>query len=192
MRWRIVSLIITIKGGGAMVIDVNELVEVVNKMVWKECSKRGIKVDEDVVHDVFLRIWSLIKRNNGEVWETWTGYVWRAVNSVLNNLLRERYERSNVVYLEDMVSEEEEEVDRLLVDKRVESFSVKMLRLLEKYKGVGEDFLRLITGNIEVSNALRSITQSRKKGVEWIEWWLGRKLSEVEVMCCEEIKELLC
>lgn len=175
-----------------MVIDANELVEVVNKMVWKECSKRGIKVDEDVVQDVLLRMLSFIKRNNGEVWETWTGYVWRAVNSVINNLLRERYERSNVIYLEDMVSEDEEEVDRFLVDKRVESFSAKMLRLLDKYRGVGEDFLRLIAGNIEVSNALRSITQSRKKGVEWIEWWLGRKLSDVEVMCCEEIKELLC
>jgi len=61
-------LIITIKGGEAMVIDVDELVDVVNKMVWKECSKRGIKADEDVVHDVLLRMWSLIKRNNGEVW----------------------------------------------------------------------------------------------------------------------------
>jgi DNA-directed RNA polymerase specialized sigma24 family protein len=175
-----------------MVIDMNELVEVVNKMVWKECYKKGLKdVNEDVVQEVLLRMWRLIKRNNGEVLETWTGYVWRAVNSVLNNLLRERYERMNVVYLEDMVSEDEEEVDVFLVDKREESFSVKVLRLIERYKDLGEDFLRLIMGDIDVSNALRSITQSRKKGVEWIEWWLGRKLSDEEMRCCEEIKAML-
>jgi hypothetical protein len=176
-----------------MVIDVNELVKVANKMVWKECEKRGIKVDEDLVQEVLLRMWRFIRKNNGEVFETWTGYLWRVVNSVINNVLRERYESVNIMYLEDMVSEEDNDVDRFLVDtvSFSESFSVKMFRLLEKYNNrIGEDFLKLITGDIEVSNALRSITQSQKKGVDWIEWWLGRKLSKVEIECCEEIKEL--
>jgi predicted CopG family antitoxin len=174
-----------------MVVDVNELVEVVCKMVWKECNKRGIKPDEDIVQEVLLRMWRLIKRCNGELLETWTGYVWRAVNSVLNNSLREKYCRMNVVSLEDVVSDDEEEVDRFLVDTRSESFSAMLLRLLERYKDLGGDFLRLIMGDIEVSNALRSITQSRRRGVEWIEWWLGRRLSDEEVRCCEEIRAML-
>jgi predicted CopG family antitoxin len=97
----------------------------------------------------------------------------------------------NVVYLDDMEGEDGEEVEVFLVDKREESFSAKVLRLLERYREIDEDFLKLITGDIEVSNALRSITQSRRRGVEWIEWWLGRRLSDEEVRCCEEIRAML-
>jgi predicted CopG family antitoxin len=172
-------------------LEMNELMNVVNKMVWKECSKRGLMPDKDVVQEVLLRMWRLIKRCDGNVLETWTGYAWRVVNSVLNNLLRERYERMNVVYLEDMVSEDVEEVDMFLVDMKGESFSDRLLRLLERYRNIEEDFLKLIIGDIEVSNALRSITQSRKRGKEWIEWWLGRRLSDEEVKCYEEIRAML-
>jgi DNA-directed RNA polymerase specialized sigma24 family protein len=172
-------------------VDVNDLVEVVNKMVWKECYKRGIKVDEDIIQDVLLRMWRLFKKHNGDVMETWTGYVWCVVNSVLNNLLREKYESSNVVYLNDLLREDENEFERFLVDTRCDSFSVKLIRVLAKSRELGDDFLKLVMGDIEVSNALRSVSQSRKKGMEWIEWWIGRKLSEEEVRCCEEIKALL-
>ncbi len=174
-----------------MEIDVNELVEVVNKMTWKECRRRGIVFNEDIVQEVMLKMWRLIKKNNGEVLETWTGYAWRAVNSVLNNLIREKYKKVNIIYLEDLIREDEEEVDKFLIDVRDESFSVKVIKLVEKYKSIGEDFLRIITGDIEVSNVLRSITQSRKRDVEWIEWWLGRKLTSEEMRCCEEIKGML-
>jgi len=174
-----------------MKINVYELVEVVNKMVWKECNKRGLKADEDIMQEVLFRMWRWIKKNNGEVLETWTGYAWKAVNSVLNNLIREKYKRVNIIYLEDLKKEDEEEVDKFLIDVRDESFSVDVMKLVEKYKSIGEDFLRIITGDIEVSNALRSITQSRKRDIEWVEWWLGRKLSNEEMRCCEEIKAML-
>jgi hypothetical protein len=175
-----------------MVIDVNELVEVVEKMVWKECKKRGIKADEDVIQDVLLRMWRLVKKSGGGVREEWTGYVWRVVNSVLNDLLRERNLRSRIVYLEDMRGEDESKVDEYVVDKDNESFSVKLVEVIGRYlELIDDDFLKLVTGDIDVSNALRSVSQSRKKGVEWIEWWLGRKLSEEEVMCCEDIKAIL-
>jgi hypothetical protein len=173
-----------------MLVDVNELVDVVNKMVWKECYKRGVKVDEDIVQDVLLRMWRLFRKYDGKLLGTWTGYVWCVVNSVLNNLLREKYERSNVVYLNDLVREDEDEIERFLVDTRCD-FSVKLFRVLAKYRELGDDFLKLVMGDIDVSNALRSVSQSRKKGIEWIEWWIGRKLSEEEVKCCEEIKALL-
>jgi hypothetical protein len=113
------------------------------------------------------------------------------VNSVLNNLLREKYESSNVIYLNDLVREDEDELERFLVDTRCDSFSAKLIRVLAKYRELGDDFLKLVMGDIDVSNALRSVSQSRKKGIEWIEWWIQRKLSEEEVRCCEEIKALL-
>jgi hypothetical protein len=175
-----------------MVVGVNELMEVITKMVYKECAKRSISVDEDILHDVFVKVWAFLKKN-GKVRETWTGYVWRVVNSVLNDLLRKRYEGLRFVYLEDMRNEEEEEskVEQYLVDKE-ESFSNKLLKVIARYSGlVGEDFLRLIIGDMDVSNALKSVSLSRKKGVEWIEWWLQRKLSEEEVRCCEEIRAIL-
>jgi hypothetical protein len=178
-----------------MVVEVNELVEVITKMVCKECSKRNIYVDEDIFHDVFVKVWSFVKRNHGELRETWTGYVWRVVNSVLNNLLRERYMRSRIVYLEDIIrrgeDDDEGRVDECLIDQNEESFSVKLIRVLEKYQGIGDDFLRLLIGDLDVSNAFRSLSQSRKRNVEWIEWWLCRKLSEEERACCKEIEALL-
>ena len=176
-----------------MVVGVNELVEVITRMVYRECSKRNICVDEDILHDVFVKVWIFLKKN-GEVRATWTGYVWRVVNSVLNDLLRERYEWSRFVYFEDMKGEDENEskFDEFLVDRNDESFSSRLLRVLVRYSGlVGEDFLRLVIGDMDVSNALRSVRLNRKKGVEWIEWWLQRKLTEEERRCCEDIKAIL-
>lgn len=177
-----------------MVVEMSELIEVITRMIYKECSKRNMCMDEDVFQEVFLRVWRFIKRNDGKVRETWTGYVWRVVNSVLNNFLREKYMRSMVVYLEDIARKdgEEGEVDSYLIADKEESFSARLFRVLERYDGrLGEDFLRLLVGDMDVSNALRSATQSRKKGVEWIEWWLCRKLSEEEKACCKEIEDLL-
>jgi DNA-directed RNA polymerase specialized sigma24 family protein len=176
-----------------MVVGVDELIEVITKMVYKECSKRNICVDEDILHDVFVKVWKFVK-NHREIRKTWTGYVWRVVNSVLNDLLRERYEWSRFVYFEDMKGEDESEskFEEFLVDRNGESFSNKLLKVVEKYSGlVGEDFLKLVIGDMDVSNALKSVQLSRKKGVEWIEWWLQRKLSEEEVRCCEDIKAIL-
>lgn len=171
-----------------------EFVDVTTKMLCKECYRRGIPVDEDLIQSVLLRVWDKIVRRYDDSKEVkWTTYVWKVIDSFLKNLLAEKSRKPEVILFEDISHENDDgnNIDWYIVDTYEESFSSKLLKLLAKYKNLGEDFLELITADVDVSNVLRSISVSRKKGEDWIEWWLGRKLSDEEKQCCNEIKMLL-
>ena len=175
-------------------MDVSEFVEVVTKMVYNECRKRGLYPDEDLVQEVLMWGWDAMKRlYNNERGVKWTTYVWMVVDSVLKDKMMRRNRELRNISLEEARENDDGEVrDWYLEDRREESFSSRLLKLLRKYYGlVGEDFLKLVIGDIDVSNALRSLSVSEKREEEWVEWWLGRKLTGVERKCCQEIRELL-
>jgi len=175
-------------------VNAKEFVEVVTKIVYKECLRRGVMFDEDLQQDVLMWGWDALKRLYSESKGVkWTTYVWTVVDSELKNRLQRKNKELRNVYLEELRENEDGEVrDWYLEDVREESFSSKLLKLLKKYWSlVGEDFLRLVTAGVDASNALRSLSVSRRKGEEWIEWWLGRELTEAEKECCQEIRELL-
>jgi len=175
-------------------VDAKEFVEVVTRMVRKECLRRGVMFDEDLVQECLMWGWDALKRlYSGSKGARWTTYVWTVVDSELKNRLQRKNKELRNVYLEELRENEDGEVrDWYLEDNKGESFSSRLLRLLSKYyRLIGEDFLRLVIGDIDISNALSSLSVSKKRGSEWIEWWLGRKLTEEEKKCCQEIRELL-
>jgi DNA-directed RNA polymerase specialized sigma24 family protein len=177
-----------------MVVNFQEFVEMLTRMLYAECKKRGLFPDEDVLQEVLLWSWISVKRlyskDKGVKLST---YLWKVVDSTLKDSLRRRVEELRNVSFEELREDDNGEVkDWYLEDRREESFSSKLLKLLKKYWGlVGEDFLKLMVGDVDVSNALRSLSASKRRGEEWIEWWLGRKLNEEERRCCQEVKELL-
>jgi hypothetical protein len=176
-----------------VMVDANKFVEVLTKMVYSECKKRGLYPDEDLVQDVLMTGWDALRRLYFESRGVkWTTYLWTVVDSCLKDWLRKEVRN---VYLDELREGKDGEArDWYLEDVRGESFSSRLLGLLDKYSSsslVGEDFLKLIVSDVDISNALRSISVSKKRGEEWIEWWLGRKLTQIERMCCQEVRELL-
>jgi hypothetical protein len=170
-------------------VDAKEFVETVTKMVYKECRKRRMKIDEDLVQDVLVKAWSCMKRlYNREKGARWTTYIWWVIDSVLKDKMWERNKELRNVSLEEMLENGED----WRFASGGESFHTKLLRLLESYGSlVGEDFFRLVVGSIDTSNALRSVSISKDKGEVWIEGWLGRKMTEAERRCCQEIIGIL-
>jgi len=176
-------------------VNVNDLVEVTRKMLYKECEKRGVSFDEDLVHDVLLRVWKFLKEKfDHSRGVKWTTYVWYVIDSVLKDKKKELQKCRNVLSFDCVFSQQDDESGELFWNEvsveLEESFSEKLLWVLRLYD-VSDDFVRLVTGDIDVSNALRSIKVSKKRGEEWIEWWLGRRLSDDERRCCGEIRALL-
>jgi hypothetical protein len=169
----------------AMNIDGKEFVEVMSKMVNAECKKRGIKCDEDLLHDILLRGWNAYcNLFDDEVGVRWTTYMWRVIDSVLKDFKKARNTVTDL-----SLSEVEKET---MVGTQEETFREKLLCVIAKYYyRVGKDFLDVIMGNIDIKNALISVTRSEKRGEEWIEWWLGRKLTDSEILCCAEVREIL-
>jgi hypothetical protein len=175
-------------------IDVKEFVDVLTKMVYSECKKWGLYPDEDLVQDVLMWGWDALKRLYSQSKGVkWTTYLWSVVDTSLKNRLFVKKRQGSIVSLEDMRDDGDGGVrDWYLEDGRVESFSSRLLKLIVEYGSVvGDDFLKVVMGDIDISNALRSAAVSKSRGEEWIEWWLGRKLNEEEVKCCQEIRELL-
>jgi hypothetical protein len=170
-----------------------EFVNVTTKMLCKECYRRGIPVDDDLIQSVLLFVWDKIVRRYDDKRAKWTTYAWRVIDSFLKDLLIEKSKKLEIVSFEDILCESDcdNKIDHYFADTYEESFSSKLLKLLAKYSDLGQDFLKLITGDVDVSNALRSIKVSKRKGEDWIEWWLGRKLTDEERRCCGEIKMLL-
>jgi DNA-directed RNA polymerase specialized sigma24 family protein len=177
-------------------VGVNELVEVTRKMLYRECEKRGVNFDEDLVHDVLLRVWKFFKeRFDCSRGVKWTTYVWYVIDSVLRDKKKELQKCRNVLSFDCVFSQQDDESGELFWNEvsieLEESFSEKLLRVLRLYDDIGDDFVRLVIGDVDVSDALRSIKVSKKKGEEWIEWWLGRRLSDNERRCCGEIRAFL-
>ena len=176
-------------------VEVKEYIETVTKMLYCECRRRNLYADEDLVQECLMRSLEAMKELYDERRGVkWTTYIWRVIDSLLKDELLRRSKELNNVSLEEMrESNSDGEVrDWYLRDDTRVSFSSRLLNLLSKYQRlVGEDFLRLMIGDTDISNALRSLSISKKGGEEWIEWWLGRALSEVERKCCQEIRELL-
>jgi len=154
-----------------------EFVEIMTKMVSSECKKRGIRYDEDLLHDVLLKGWNAFcNLFDNDVGVRWTTYMWRVIDSVLKDFKETRNSVASIVG----------------IGTQGESFREKLLSVIAKYyRRIGSDFLDVIMGNIDIKNALISITRSKKKGEEWMEWWLGRKLTEAERRCCAEVREIL-
>lgn len=180
------------KQGGADMVNAKEFVETVVRMLYSECKKRGLYPDEDLVQDVVMWGWDALKRlYDKDRGVKLTTYLWKVIDTALKNVVARN---RKVVFLEDMREQDEDGHvrDWYYEDTRKESFSSKLLRIVERYSGlIGEDFLKLLIGDVDVSNALRSVRVSKVKGEEWIQWWLGRQLTEVERRCCQEIRELL-
>jgi hypothetical protein len=160
-----------------------EFVEIMTKMVISECKKRGIRYDDDLLQDVLLKGWdAYCNLFNDEIGVRWTTYMWRVIDSILKNLKKARNTVTNL-----SLSEIEE---GRIVDNR--TFRERLLDVVAKYYyQVGKDFLDVIMGNVDIKNALISIARSEKRGEEWIEWWLGRKLTDSEMLCCAEVREIL-
>jgi len=173
-------------------VDANRFVEVLTKMVYRECKKRGLCPDEDLVQDVLMRGWVALRRLYSQSKGVkWTTYVWYVIDSVLKDRRKELQKCKNVLLFDEVLGKSEDgELESDMFVKFEESFSEKLLRIVRWYN-VNEDFVKLVIGDVDVSNALRSIKVSKKKGEEWIEWWLGRRLSEDERRCCGEIRALL-
>lgn len=176
-------------------VNAKEFVEAVTKMLYSECRKRGLCPDEDLVQDVLMCGWDAVKRlYDKDRGVKLTTYLWKVIDTALKDVLVKRKKEANVVSLEGMREQDEDghARDWYYEDTRKESFSSELLRIVERYSGrIGKDFLKLLIGDIDVSNALRSVQVSKVKGEEWIQWWLGRQLTGVERKCCQEIRELL-
>jgi len=170
-------------------VGANEFIEIVTKMVYRESMKRMIKVDEDLVQDVLVKAWSCMKMlYDSEKGAKWTTYIWRVIDSVLKDKMKDKMKELRNVSLEEMLENGED----LCFASGGESFRTKLLRLLESYSDlVGEDFFRLVIGDTDISNALKSVSVSKSDGEVWIEFWLGRKLTEAERRCCAEVREML-
>jgi len=162
-----------------------EFVEIMTRMLISECKKREIRYDDDLLQDVLLKAWNAYcNLFDDGIGVRWTTYMWRVIDSVLKDFKKAR----NAVTGLSLGEVEEERV----VSIQEETFREKLLYIIAKYyHRVGKDFLDVIMGNVDIKNALISIARSEKKGEEWIEWWLGRKLTDSEMLCCAEVKEML-
>jgi hypothetical protein len=187
-----------------MMVEVKEFIEVVTTILHKECTKRDLEFDEDVLQEVLMWGWDALTRlYDSRRGVKWTTYIWRVVDSVLKDRIWRMNRGMSIVSVEEMKGDsdgewyledkkEDSDGEWYLEDKKEERFSSRVLGLLENYWGaVGQDFLRLVVGDVDISNALRSVAVSNKKGEEWVEWWLGRSLTEQERRCCRELRELL-
>jgi hypothetical protein len=168
-----------------------EFVETVTKVLYRQAASRGIKVDEDLLQEAFLRACIARKSYSPDRGTRFSTYLWKAISSVLADYYN-HYQPDNLSLDDMMLNDNGRRRDWYLEDTRSESFISKLYRLLSKYIGlVGEDFWQLVTAQVDVSNVLRSVGVSYVKGEGWIECWLGRQLTAEEKQCCQEIKELL-
>lgn len=151
----------------------------------RECP--GVVADDDIVGEVVVAVFYRMRngycKTKGLV-STYLYYVIRSV--VVDYVLKQNAIRKRFSYEEINWSG--------VVDER-SRFYEKFERILEEFQGlVGEDFWKLITVDMsekEYRNRLRSARLSNVKGVELVEKWLGRRLSEVEKQCLERLEGLL-
>lgn len=176
-----------------------QVLEEARYMFYSEIRKRGLVLGREDLRDleqfVILRCIRAIKyQYSKSKGAKLTSYLWFVIDCAIKDYLNKenKVRFLEAVSLEELRQNEEEGKtgDWYLEDKREKSFSVKLLEVLSKYE-VGEDLFRLLIGDMDIPNAIRSVSASKEKGVGWIERWLGRKLTEEESRCLEDVKELL-
>ena len=170
-----------------------QVLEQVKYMFYSEVKRRNLILSEEDLRDLeqSVLMWALdaMRRLYDSSKKTkLSSYLWFVIDSALKDYLYRSNRVSSYVSIEEMREDEDgKERDWYLEDRREESFSVKLLRILFKYK-IGEDLFRLLIGDVDVPNIIRSVSASRVKGERWIEKYLNRELSEEERKCLEEVR----
>lgn len=173
-----------------LMMDMNKAVEFATRLLYKECRKRGVVCNEDMVQDAALKAVMAVKMFDESRGAPFSSYLWKAINNMLHNWCMVRnYDLLNVSIWHKNEDGEESVLDIPASDDR--NFSDELMRIVLKYRGkVGEDFCELVLG-YDVDNALKSVANSKRSGEKWVERWLGRKLSREERACCGEIRMML-
>lgn len=162
-----------------------EVTKYVQYVLNREC--KGVVADDDMVSEVVVAIFYRLGKSYCSMEGSISTYIYYVIRSVVvDYVLKQNAIRKRFSY---------EEIDWSgVVDER-SRFYEKFERILKEFQGlVREDFWKLITVDMsekEYSNRLRSARLSNVKGVELVEKWLGRRLSEVEKQCLERLEGLL-
>jgi RNA polymerase sigma factor (sigma-70 family) len=172
-------------------MDINKAIEFATRLLYKECRRRGVVCNEDMVQDAALKAVMAVKMFDERRGAPFSSYLWKAVNNMLHDwCVAKNYDLLNVSLWHENEDGEEHVLDIPASDEK--NFDDELMRILLRYHGkIGKDFCELISGHVDVSNALKSIANSKKSGEKWIEGWLGRRLSREERKCCGEIKMML-
>lgn len=149
----------------------------------------GFVVDEEVVHEVVLKVLeSLSMGRYDEKKSKVSTYIYYVIRSVIVDFINKR---NKLIFVDIDKCKE----SQLIVDKKRSEFYRKFSEVVGKYfEVVGKDFMRIVLADMkesEYSNRLRSATKSKVKGKRIVESWLGRKLTEIEEKCLEELRELI-
>lgn len=162
------------------------ILDEVGRYVWYVVGREGlvVDVDEDLLGECFLRVWNAV-RNYDEGKAKMSTYAYYVVRSaVVDELLK----RKNKVQFVEI-----EKVKDSLGGGR--SFYAEYERVLDRWKNlIGDDLLRILRCDLskeEYSNLLRSARLSQVKGVQFLEKYLWRRLTEAERKCLCEIESLL-
>ena len=172
-------------------MDIRDAIEFAMKLTHTECKKRRIAYDEDIAQEAALKAVMAVRMFDDRRGVPFSSYLWKAVNNMLNRWSEVR----NYDLLSISVFQENEDGEEHVLDIPAQedcNFNDELMKILLKYQGrIGRDFCELVSGHVDVPNALKSIANSKKRGEKWIEGWLGRKLSKEEKQCCNEIKLML-
>jgi hypothetical protein len=172
-------------------MDMDRAIEFATRLLYKECRKRGVVCNKDMVQDAALKAVMAVKMFDKRRGAPFSSYLWKAVNNMLHDwCVVKNYDLLNVSLWHENEDGEEHVLDIPASDEK--NFDDELMRILSKYQErIGKDFCELVSGRVDVSNALKSIANSKKRGEKWIEGWLGRRLSREERKCCGEIKMML-
>jgi hypothetical protein len=172
-------------------MSIEDAVEFAVKLAYKECRRRGIVYGEDIAQEAALKAIMAIRMFDENRGVPFSSYLWKAINNMLHNLcVVKNHDLLNVSIFQENEDGEECVLDIPASDEK--NFDDELRRILSKYQGkVGKDLCELMSGYVDVSNALKSIANSKRRGEKWIEKWIGRRLSEEEKRCCKEIRMML-
>jgi DNA-directed RNA polymerase specialized sigma24 family protein len=164
-------------------------VEDVKRIAYSIARQKKIFLDEDDMQEIYLHV-----IRNCRFWRgrnAFTSFLYCLIEQCISKLLSKKSRRKNEVLLEDLLQRQGEGsgYDHLSCFVYCESFHEKMLNILNQYN-VKNDLRRLLCGE-GVDRALKSISLSKEKEIDWIEKWLGRKLSKEEIGCCYRLKDIL-
>jgi hypothetical protein len=170
-------------------------IQSIERMMWHVVKslqgKYGISitVDDDLKQEVITHCWAVNNRIDiSRSIATNNSYMFKVIQSTVID-----WGKKNGYYLslDELV---EMYGDEVLDIQETPTFGMldEVLLMLEEWKGkVGDDLINLLTGNVDIPNVIRSVKCGKKIGLEWIESWLKRGLTQVEKRLCFDIWSMI-
>jgi hypothetical protein len=165
-------------------------IQSIERMMWHVISsingKYGvtINVDEDLKQEVLTHCWVANNRFDTTRGTSQSSYIFKVIQSTVIEWGKKNGYHASLDELVELYGDEVLDIQETPTLGMLD----EVLIMLEEWKGrVGDDLIGLLSGNVDIPNAIRSVKCGKRTGLEWIESWLKRGLTYLEKQLCFEV-----